>query len=162
MDINIHPLFVHFPIALLTLYSLFELADLTPLKRWSHLSAIKKTFLGLGTIGALATFQTGLMAERLITAGGGSAGDLVATHKFWAFFTMILFSSLSALYLMEWHFAQKAPLNARVLKLWAIFRPILALVGLLGITATGVLGGAIVYGPEADPFIKALYPLLVK
>ncbi len=162
MDINIHPLFVHFPIALLSIYALFELAGLTPLKRWAHLVAVKKTFLYLGTLGILATYQTGLMAERLLNAVGTSAESLVATHKWWAWFTLVLFCALSAMYMIEWHLARKSEISARLQMALAIVRPLLAFAGLIAILATGALGGAIVYGPEAEPFIKFIYPYLVK
>lgn len=39
------------------------------------------------------------------------------------------------------------------------FLPFLALIGLIAITMTGALGGAIVYGPNVDPVVKFVYSL---
>ncbi len=36
---------------------------------------------------------------------------------------------------------------------------ILALIGIVGITITGTLGGAMVHGPEVDPFVSFVYHL---
>jgi len=50
------------------------------------------------------------------------------------------------------------------LKYFILFPPVaivLALAGLVAITVTGGLGGAIVYGPDADPFFKLVYHFIV-
>jgi hypothetical protein len=39
---------------------------------------------------------------------------------------------------------------------------LLALLGLVLITITGGLGGAMVYGPNADPFFKPVFELLIR
>ena len=36
---------------------------------------------------------------------------------------------------------------------------LIALVGIVVITITGALGGAIVYGPEVDPIVSVIYHL---
>jgi hypothetical protein len=38
----------------------------------------------------------------------------------------------------------------------------LAILGLMCVTITGGLGGVMVFGPDADPFFKPIYQLLMK
>ena len=46
--------------------------------------------------------------------------------------------------------------------LYKNFVPLLALLGLIAITITGGLGGAIVYGKDVDPIVSFIYKLTVK
>lgn len=63
---NIHPLFVHFPIALLTVYAVAELLRFKRLTSQVWWWNVKTLLLGVGLLGGFATLQTGEIAEELI------------------------------------------------------------------------------------------------
>ena len=74
---NIHPILVHFPIALLTTYAFFEcirFKKLMELREWFY---IKATFLFLGGLGALAAAQAGDFGKQLYP----SARAIIQVHE---------------------------------------------------------------------------------
>lgn len=76
--LNVHPLFVHFPIALLMVaVGLGALGFILNNDRIRYAAAWN---LVLGALGAAAAVATGLMAEGTISAGGAVA-DLMHIHK---------------------------------------------------------------------------------
>ncbi len=75
---NIHPLFVHFPIALLNGFLLMELLGAIMDKK--SLRAAATWMLYLGTLGAVATVITGLIAESSVGHGAG-VHELMLSHK---------------------------------------------------------------------------------
>ncbi len=168
---NIHPILVHFPIALLSLYGLFELVrsnKLMALKEWFY---IKFALLFFGLLGAFAALGTGEFGESLYP----HARDLIEIHSGFAAATTIAFAVLLIPYLVDVVnnvFVAKFPslLNFRAwrtvcLLRTSIFRSwmmvVLALVGLGLLFLTGTLGGAIVYGPDTDIFTRFLTGLLL-
>jgi len=66
---NVHPLFVHFPIALLNGFLLMELLGAITDKR--SLRSAATWMLYLGTLGAVVTVITGLIAESGVGHGAG-------------------------------------------------------------------------------------------
>lgn len=167
---NIHPVIVHFPIALLSLYALLELVQLFPkLRQKDSLTHIKLGFLLLGTFFALLTLPTGETAEH--TLGRDNAlRALVNTHSFFATLSTDLFVGISILYVLRWVVAQPwyVRIPELIRKLIAFVQKIfdhqvviivVTVVGLLGILITGALGGAIVYGPTVDPVVRFVYKL---
>ena len=77
MTYNIHPLFVHFPIALLFVYSIIKILPLQkwlPNVAWKH---IERVLLLVGVLGAFAALSTGEIAEHLTRPNH----DLVETHQ---------------------------------------------------------------------------------
>ncbi|KHO51327.1 MAG: hypothetical protein QT04_C0044G0036 [archaeon GW2011_AR11] len=65
MPLNIHPIFVHFPIALLSLYAvmvLIRFRKVMGLPYWSYAKAILAI---AGTLGAFAALQTGSLVGAL-------------------------------------------------------------------------------------------------
>ena len=173
---NIHPLFVHFPVALLSLYAIMELIrfhKLTAKEYWFYTKAI---LLFTGTVFSYAALYTGSLADDLAHVGVSSADrnsgafQLINAHSNWAVVTAVIFSLISVVYLIEWirrsnvlqqKFASFGgwqallKLNAFLLSTWIII-PV-ALAGLIAITITGALGGAITYGPDADPVVHLIY-----
>lgn len=137
---NIHPAFVHFPIALLVLYTLIELIPLARLWPTVPWSPIRTFLLYVGTLSIVPTIVTGFMAARIV---GESA--LVETHERAAFSVLGIFvaASLVSLYYPR-PFLMKA----------------LALFGLIGLFVVGPLGAAIVYGYEVDPVVSLVTSLL--
>lgn len=126
----LHPILVHFPIALLLVYSLLESI------RFRNVET-KKVLLYLGTLGAFAA--------ALVAPKGGYAG-LKFFHVLLAATTIIIFSTLSLCYLKNWQKPQ-------------ILIP-LALLGAATIVLTGGFGGAMVYGTHFDPMMAPIFKLL--
>jgi cytochrome c2/uncharacterized membrane protein len=81
---DVHPLFVHFPIALLPVALLFWGAAIW---RFSRLEPAARILVILGTAGAVIAAVTGLRAEQLMPHGPKS---LVATHRLFMIPTALL------------------------------------------------------------------------
>ncbi len=174
---NIHPIFVHFPIALLTLYSALELVRFKKFLALDWLFFCKAVLVIAGELGAFVTLQTGELAAEQYR--GSSVMSLVETHSNWATATTIIFGIVAASYLVKWLGRWARAANYLSTTVWskalwkllntlahlAIETPlviILALAGLVGITVTGALGGALVYGTDVDPVVSFVTKLLVK
>lgn len=170
---NIHPIFVHFPIALLTIYSIMEILQFKRLRDSQVWNIIKSTLVILGTISSFIALQTGEMAEEI--AGNSS---LVETHSTLAtitvwFFVVIAIIHLAHLLNTEFAETKNWLWNTRYIRnVWNILSRIsdfifkqwwiLVLIGIIGlvlITIVGGLGGAIVYGPTVDPVVSFVYHL---
>src|SRR5665213_3563812 len=98
---NVHPLLVHFPIALLTIYALLEVASLTRLGKLSYWFYLKATFLILG---ALSTIPA-ILAGEVIKSSYSSSPDfahLVSVHSRFGIATAVVFSVLAAAYFVVW------------------------------------------------------------
>ena len=172
---NIHPLFVHFPIALLTLYALMECTPKRWVARLSWWEEAKLFLLAVGVLMALPTGITGDMASHAVR--GMVDPNLVHRHAYFALSTVLVFLILLGAYLrrilekygwedfvakfgkiavMLWH------LKLRVAEfiLMSPVRQLLALLGLVLLTITGALGASIVYGPNIDPIVSFIYHLV--
>lgn len=165
---NIHPLFVHFPIGILVLYAVLEIL---PLARWypqAPWDAIKTVLSIAGAAGAVAASGTGEIAEKLLE--DKSLRGLIEVHSSFAAATTLIFGTLAFSYFVRWLSSHHKIFEGRLRPL-AFVGPIadiiatrailvlLALGGLGAITITGGLGAAIVYGPDADPFVAIIYSL---
>ncbi|MDB4984555.1 MAG: hypothetical protein JWM20_734 [Patescibacteria group bacterium] len=172
---NVHPVFVHFPIALLTLYSIMELLQVPKFNRSNAWQNIKSAFLIIGTLGSFAAFYTGGIAENSI-----GATKLIETHSTFALITIIFFAFLSVIYLIRIVHTAKSIENMRawfvqtkyISSVWKILTivsnwilaqewllVILGVAALALISVTGALGGAVAYGPNTDPFVSFFYHL---
>ena len=89
---NIHPLFVHFPIALLNSFFLTELLGVLLKKEEIRIAAT--WMLYLGTLGALATVLTGLWAAGTVTHSEEVHG-IMAKHRNFGITVLILGTVLS-------------------------------------------------------------------
>ncbi|MFA6445697.1 MAG: hypothetical protein WCW14_00390 [Candidatus Paceibacterota bacterium] len=174
---NIHPVFVHFPIALLTFYALLEILRFNIIKRIPGILSIKFFLLLIGSIGAFLALQTGELAEESFNSE--SVRSLIETHSTIASITTYVFVILLIGYIVYMinQYRQRKLLSMTVSRLdvlnilWKvlvnisdfIMRPsvlvILTILGLVAVTVTGALGGAIVYGPNIDPFVSFVYKL---
>lgn len=165
MNYNIHPIFVHFPIALLFIYSLLiiiPVAKALPRFAWRD---IRLVVLAIGLLGAWASLSTGESAEHATQA----SHKLVNTHAAFASTSTWIYVALLIIELLPWADALLAERVewikyrnfVRLLMKWFYQNwliSLLAVVGLFAITITGVLGGSIVYGTTADP----LAPIVLK
>lgn len=174
---NIHPLFVHFPIGLLVVYSVLELgAYVWPtLRRQTWLFSVKTFLLFTGVLAAFVSLVSGGIAEDLIRTTNPRA-FILEVHSPIAGITTLLYLILASAYLVRifdrngwwsrlfamnkvfaWSWNMKKNVAHLILDTW--FLPVLALLALAGMFVTGALGAAIVYGPNADPFVTFVYQL---
>lgn len=129
-EMPLHPLLVHFPIALLTAG---VLAQLLAIWKRDHFDRIATyLFLG-GFVGGVAAYLTGDGGEQFVEKH--FAGDLesfVAPHETLALWTLIVFGIILAIKIFPW-FSQ-------------ISRKLLPLVVILSLVGTGLLVGTGHYG----------------
>lgn len=158
MEYNLHPIVVHFPIALLMLGALVRilpLKKLFPKVAWLDIS---RFLLGVGFVGGIAAHITGENAEELLQP----QEDLVGAHAnaaavtLWAFGLVVFGECIRFL-------PEKIKNNYFVDKVGiilgnSVLQVVLLCVGLVAIFLTGLLGGVLVHGTSADP----LAPLVLK
>lgn len=151
MQYNIHPIFVHFPIALLFLYSVIKVL---PWQRWFPKISWKQIEIALlivGVLGAFVSLATGETAEHLTRPNH----QLVELHSTFATIATWLYALLLAgeVFTVAFTRFKIASIGAlgRLLT-HHIYSKVLAILALIAITMTGLLGGALVYGVSADPF----------
>jgi uncharacterized membrane protein len=174
---NLHPIFVHFPIALLTIYTLTEFIGIKRLTQHASWFYIKAFLLIVGTGSSFFARQTGEMIEHQFK--GGPQTKLLEMHELWANLTIAFFCFLSLLYLAAWvrRDLREAPVVGRIIalpvisqvlaiaaRIYDVFASsalmmIAALIGLVLITIVGGLGGALAYGPNVDPVVRFVYDL---
>lgn len=161
MNYNIHPIFVHFPIALLTIYSFIKVLPFNKFFKDGK-KTIERTFLFLGVLGAFFALNTGEIAEHIIKRNK----DIVEIHSLFAGISTFIFSFLTFLEISN-ILIKKNYFKGKISYFLSIISDIseknfltntLAIMGLLAIFITGLLGGVIVYGTTADP----LAPILLK
>lgn len=162
---NIHPIFVHFPIAFFTLYAIAELIRFKVFTKQSYWFYIKAFLVTIGVFFALfLTIPTGKIAAGIVT--NGNPDKLINTHALFAITTTIIFTIAAFGYGLEWLKRTNKTLPAFLLKLQVFITEtpaiiVIAFVGLICVSITGALGGSIVYGPESEPFSSFVYHLLV-
>lgn len=125
--------------------------------------------LFVGLVGAFISLGTGEFGEKEFAA----MRAVIHVHETVAQITTVIFSALVAYYLVfeistMWGVkitstAFAGLWNSLVWLFTKVFSSpviiILAFAGLIAISITGALGGAIVYGPDADPIIRFVYSL---
>lgn len=167
MTYNIHPLVVHFPIALLLVYSFIKILPLAkyfPNVAWKH---IERALLVFGVLGAFASLSTGEIAEELVNPNR----KLVETHAFFANFSTWIYGLLLAGEILSYlnvsfiprlqtSIITKLTFNLERLLTHPILSKVLAFVGFLAISLTGMLGGVMVYGLSADPLAPIVMQIL--
>ncbi len=157
MTYNLHPLFVHFPIALLFVYSLIQIL---PVKRFIpsvNWPVVGRIFLIVGVLGAFVSLVTGEVAEHLVKPNH----DIVELHAGFAALTTWLYVFLLVQEMLTVYVATR--LSSPLCKLQKILsnRVLVVLVSIIALatlTATGILGGVMVHGTSSDP----LAPILLK
>ena len=174
---NIHPLFIHFPIGLLIAYSLLEIVAYVSshVRRAPWVFYTKAFMLFAGGLTALVTIVTGGIAEDIVRSTNPRA-FIIDTHEPFAWATTLVYFILAGAYLvrildknnwvhrnfgrrtflMRWWGLKKFVAHL-ILDTWLL--PLLALAGITGITITGALGAALVYGPSVDPIVSFIYSL---
>ncbi len=169
---NIHPVLVHFPIALMTIYAIAELIQYKKLKNTLYIFYTKAILVITGTLFAFLSLSTGEIAEGLYAR---SYKPLIDMHANFATATTYIFGFIALIYLISW--INKSIYNSRIQSflpnnLWIkivnfvnyilnnkLIMISLSIVGLIVIIITGSLGGAIVYKPNVDPIVNFIYHL---
>lgn len=166
MSYNIHPIFVHFPVAMLFVYSVIKIL---PLKRWFPAISwrdIERVLLVVGVLGAFAALATGDTAEHLVHPNRA----LVDAHSTFAgiatfIYTSLLVGEIAAIlnakdhtYGKVWRWLSQVLRFIEKVLCDRVFSIILAITGFVAISVTGMLGGVIAYGLTADP----IAPLVLK
>lgn len=170
---NFHLIMVHFPIALLTFYAFLEIFSFKRVQALPYWWYAKAIIVVAGSLSSFATLQTGLWIEPEFQF----SRDVVEIHSFWAYITAIIFAILAISYLIGW-ISRAFPLalerQTKILPVWNVLMGIqqfvlnryvsfvLAFGGLIAVTITGALGGAISQGPDIDPVVHFVYHLLIK
>lgn len=167
MTYNIHPIFVHFPIAFLLIYSLIKLI---PLYKWLPNVAwvqIQRALLLVGVLGAFVASPTGELAEELVNPNKQLVNmhETFANLSTWVYVLLIVGEILILLIpviIQKFNMPQIVKLLTFVKNLLThkLVSGVLAFVGLITITITGLLGGVMVYGTSADPLAGFVLKIL--
>lgn len=164
---------VHFPIALLTLYACLEIISIKRLQALPYWWYIKALIVIAGSLSSFVTLETGSLIEHDFSF----VRNVVEVHSLWGYITSFIFAVLAIGYLVGW-ISRAYPLATErrpwIRPVWNILVSVqrfvlnryvsllLALCGLIAVTVTGALGGAISQGPDIDPVVHFVYHLLIK
>lgn len=144
MDYPLHPMLVHFPIALFVTSVLFDAVSM----RW-HRECLREGSLGLlvvGLIGGIGAAIAGDAAEEAAEQAG-IAESLIETHETLALITLGIFGIL-----LLWRLFVRNRFSPRSL---AIYLGI-AVIGLGTLSATGHFGGNLVYKHGAGVHVATI------
>lgn len=134
---NIHPIVVHFPIALLAVAVLIDLIRLTK-REHAGLNLSVQILYGLGTLGLIFAFLSGREATETVEVAG-QAFSVLATHENWALATMIFFIAFFGLRFAAYWYQLDTHKSTSVASV------VLGLVGIGLVTITGDRGGELVF-----------------
>ena len=170
MTINIHPIIVHFPIAFLFLYSLIILL---PVQKWFKNISWKvseQLLLLTGTLGIFVAQVSGSLAQKITRPSRqiSEMHELFANTTMWFYLILIVieFSPMIISFIQKKIHKDKKcfilPLLKRVHNIlnrkWIII--LSALLGVISLFLTGLLGGVMVYGISADPLAPFVLRML--
>ena len=144
----VHPLFVHFPIALLIIGSILLLLVYTPLfsKAKSNLLFSSRLLLIAGSLFSWITVYTGTLADSVV---GRQVCDptVLEEHESYGYYVAILFSVTSVLEIGLNFIKNK--LNSGIIRSLKIFSLLLAISGTILLGYEAHLGGKLVYQQAA-------------
>ena len=165
MTYDFHPLVVHFPIALLFVYSLIQIFPMQkwiPSVSWKH---VKNVLLIIGFIGAVVASSLGEIAADLNQPNH----DVLELHETFASLVEVFYGILVGSTVVQWICAKYTKvLEYRMVSIILMISNfienrwisvILSLLGLVALVLTGVFGGVMVYGTSADPLAAPLLQL---
>ena len=138
---NIHPIVIHFPIAFLTVYAIFELIRFQKVIDKPYWFNVKKILIIVGWISSIVGALTGLLTTNWTIQGP----RIFVMHEIFALTTIALSTIATIFYIKN--------KQSKILILIA------ALI-LISITTTGGLGAAMVRGTNFDPLMAPVFKLL--
>lgn len=130
---NIHPLVVHFPIALLI--NFFVVDFLGSVLTKDHWRRVASGFLYLGTFSALCAVLAGFIAEKSI-AHGGNVHEIMETHQLFGLSILFL-----AILLSGWRFFSGGVIKGEINIFYMMLSGILSALIVIGAD----MGGLMVY-----------------
>jgi uncharacterized membrane protein len=133
---HLHPMIVHFPIALLIVGFLADVLSLFLNKKEPCLSKVGFYLMILGTLSIIAAYITGDLFTKDMA---GAAGDLKNRHELFARITMLVMLVALAVRIFYVSTREKKPATK-----WLAFS--LFALGTIMVMVTGFLGGNLVYG----------------
>lgn len=143
----LHPLVVHFPMALLILAGVIEIVNVVMKKEL--LNKFGTLLLVLGVISGFVTLATGDGAEHFAESKWGDVVEgKIKPHETFADISMIIFSVLTGIKIIFRHnifrfsFLQNKTLRGGVASVLIV---LLSIGGIVALAKTGHLGGKIVY-----------------
>jgi uncharacterized membrane protein len=173
---NYHVLLVHFPIALLVIYSLLEIFSYKNVSKYKEWFYIKFSFLIIGVISAFPTISTGEILEDLPKYDH----KLVELHASFASASSGFYLIIAIIYILSLIVKEPKAKNY-ILKINNLpkkikdflftaakfcnnlinkrFLIITSIIGLVLITITGALGGVLTSGINVDPIASFIYYL---
>lgn len=173
---NYHAIIVHFPIALLVLYSLFEIFSFKFISKYRDWFYIKLSFLFIGVISAYPSLSTGDILEDLPKYDH----KLVELHANFASATTNFYLAIAIIYILSL-IVREPKIKDTILKIKSLPKEIksfiftlsefcnkliqkrvliiTAIIGLILVTITGGLGGALASGVDVDPIASFIYYL---
>jgi uncharacterized membrane protein len=133
---NLHPLVIHFPIALLVAGAFIELLAAL-FRRHEWLASTATMLFGLGAAGAIVACVSGQQALDTVLMPG-MAHPIVESHRTWALVTTFYFSILA---LVRLAVGLRGALSTR----YRVILLVAALLGVAGLQQTAERGGRLVY-----------------
>jgi uncharacterized membrane protein len=109
---NVHPMLIHFPIVLVMLAALVDVARLV--RPHAGIGRLATGLYALGASAAVAAFLTGWLAARTVFTPGMAHG-LVAEHRSWALVTTVAFVGVAAVRLSLQLLGRSESTTSRVL-----------------------------------------------
>lgn len=131
--VHLHPMLVHFPIALALVAFLFNLASYFLNKEWLKTGSVALTVLA--TLGAIAAILSGVFFTKPVA---GLAATMKDVHMMYAFIStsLLILAALAGLM-----FVIKKEKQPKMMYVYTLFLFLSA----IGISLTGMEGGSIVY-----------------
>jgi len=157
---NLHPLLVHFPIAIWTLYTLFEIISIKKIQEKAYWFYVKASLVIAGGIFFILAYATG--------DEYGGTEKIREIHESFAGATGIVFGVMAVIYLLVWIKREWPSMYVPFLPIvctWAEkilnspLRLIIPVMGFILLSITGGLGGSMVYGKDIDPFTQIIYKI---
>lgn len=160
MAFDLHPLIVHFPIALLVFYAVLECARIRKLVSEPWLFFVKAMLVIAGTLAAFVALLTGNIAGENFEDGVNES--VMGMHSFFAYTVSLVFAVIAIVYFFAW--LERGVKGNVALKRIRSFveSPVMvipAVLGLIAMVITGALGAVLVYGPDIDPLVNWIYGL---
>lgn len=168
MEYHLHPLIVHFPIALLFLYSIIKIIPLSTWLQKVSWKPIERFLLLVGTIGIFFATWSGETAKDITTA----SKNIIEMHEVFANLTSWFYVLLVVCEFLPMVIRYVDSKNLATHKVLLPFKKIslllkhkwlvilLSVLGLVSLLVTGLLGGVMVYGTTADPLAPLVLSIL--